>query len=304
MARKDGIDIASMEMLTDSICDIFGLFCFLLILFTILPTMEGGGEPTAVVAPDRRSNEALEEEVARLEDQLAMNSDPVRDEKLAQLQSASETLERAKRRQAEADRRTTAVVEELRVDPDQMEPLKSMIPSLDADVRRLKEEIADAIARSEISMALPRITSTNANSSFIMIITGRKLYVVHGKDFVDESLDLCTRFNSFEPTCVDGSKTTVECGSDKLTQRIVLRLGDGIDLRDAMWSESPRWLELWKWIGIAPVAASMIVDPDSFREFATVRRFLTAQGMKYDVHPEVYGDHYLAVWYSGRPSGQ
>lgn len=304
MARKDGIDIASMEMLTDSICDIFGLFCFLLILFTILPTMESPIEPIVVVESDRRSNEALMDAVAQLEEQLATNSDPVRDEKLAQLKSESEKLARATRRQSEADRSTSTVVEELRVDPAQMEPLKSMIPSLDAEVKRLKEEIADAIARSEISMALPRITATNASSAFIMIITGGQLYVVHGKAFVDPSIEVCQQLRAFDPSCVDSSKSVVDCAGNKWTQRIVLRLGNGIDLRDAMWSESTRWREFWSWIGRAPVAASLIVDPDSFREFATVRRFLSQHGMKYLLRPEVYTDHFLAEWSVGRPSGQ
>ena len=89
MARKDGVDIGSMELFTDPICNIFGLFCFLVMLLSFLSTLQGTGEPTVSSAiPDMRSNTVLVEEVARLEQQLGASVDPDRDRKLAQLETA------------------------------------------------------------------------------------------------------------------------------------------------------------------------------------------------------------------------
>lgn len=305
MARKDGVDIGSMELFTDPICNIFGLFCFLVMLLSFLSTLQGTGEPTVSSAiPDMRSNTVLVEEVARLEQQLGASVDPDRDRKLAQLETAKAMLDRAKRRQDESDRRETGIAEEIRVDPNQMQPLKSMIPSLVVEVARLKAEIADAIARSEIEMALPRIAATDAQSDLIFIITGGRIYIVPGKQFIDIALDLCTRFRAFDERCVDATKCEVECGGANLIQTIVLNLGSGVDLKDPMWSDSPQWKEWWSWVGPAPVVASVIVDPDSFREFATVRRFFSSVGKRYDIDPKMYSGSYKAIWRNGAPSGQ
>ncbi len=305
MARKDGVDIGSMELFTDPICNIFGLFCFLVMLLSFLSTLQGTGDPTvASVIPDTRTNSVLVDEVARLEQQLEASADPERDRKLAQLETAMAMFDRAKRRQDESDRREAVAAEEIRVDPKQMEPLKSMIPSLIVEVARLKAEIADSKARSEIEMALPRISATSAQSDLIFIITGGRIYIVPGKIFIDITQDLCTRFRSFDERCVDAAKCEVECGGSNLIQTIVLNLGSGVDLKDPMWSDSPQWKEWWSWVGPAPVVASLNVDPDSFREFATVRRFMSSAGKRYDIDPKMYSGSYKAIWRSGAPSGQ
>ena len=305
MSRKRESDVGSMELLTDSICDIFGLFCFLVILLALLSTIQGGGEATVIEAtPELRTSDALAQEAVRLEQQLESLSDPGRDQKLAELETQRLVLERSKRRQAEFERRESGVTQELRVDPEQVNPLKSMIPSLDSEVKRLQAELLDAQARSEIAMALPRITESSATSSFIIILTGGRLYVVQGKGLLDSSIDWCKRLASFDEFCVDISKSSVDCGGGTFTQTIVLRLENGIDVSDAMWTESPMWKEWWSWIGPAPVVVSLIVDPDSFREFASVRRFLSQHGKRYYIHPEIYGDHFTAKWSSGRPAGQ
>lgn len=215
-----------------------------------------------------------------------------RDRKLAQLETAKAMFDRAKRRQDESDRREAGAAEEIRVDPKQMEPLKSMIPSLVVEVARLKAEIADSKAKSEIEMALPRIAATSAQSDLIFIITGGRIYIVPGKIFIDITQDLCTRFRSFDDRCVDIAKCEVECGGLNLIQTIVLNLGSGVDLKDPLWSDSPQWKEWWSWVGPAPVVASLIVDPDSFREFATVRRFMSSAGKRYDVDPKMYSGSY------------
>ncbi len=305
MARNEGIDIASLQLMIDPLCNIFGVFCFLVMLLSFLSSIQGAAERVvAVAAPETRTNTVLIEEVGRLEEQLAAGADPERDRKLAQLETANAMLDRAKRRQDESDRRETGIAEEIRVDPNQMQPLKSMIPSLVVEVARLNAEISDAKARSEIEMALPRIASTDAQSDLIFIITGGRIYIVPGKKFIDLTQDLCTRFRSFDDRCVDVAKCEVECGGANLIQTIVLNLGSGVDLKDPMWSDSPQWKEWWSWVGPAPVVASVIVDPDSFREFATVRRFFSSVGKRYDIDPKMYSGSYKAIWRSGAPSGQ
>ena len=274
-------------------------------LLSFLSTLQGTGDPTVASAiPDTRTNSVLVEEVARLEKQLDASADPERDRKLAQLETAKAMFDRAKRRQDESDRREAGAAEEIRVDPKQMEPLKSMIPSLVVEVARLKAEIADSKAKSEIEMALPRIAATSAQSDLIFIITGGRIYIVPGKIFIDITQDLCTRFRSFDDRCVDIVKCEVECGGLNLIQTIVLNLGSGVDLKDPLWSDSPQWKEWWSWVGLAPVVASLIVDPDSFREFATVRRFMSSAGKRYDVDPKMYSGSYKAIWRSGAPTGQ
>ena len=306
----DEEDTNSLELFTDPVCNIFGTFCFLVILLGFMSVVQGDGIPAPVDAtaalptPEQRHQQV----VGALREQLDASMSPEQAQKLRQVEALQQALERRRATQAEANRREDAAVQELSVGKEPQEAMKAMIPVLQSDIARLEQALRDANARNEMRMSLPTPHSVTDADVVPMILDGGRLYLVNRIPDFWKPHDWCRGFETWDPECVNVAASSVECGRREdgmqmAKQRIALKKDGGVAIRDADWQQSPLWLSWMKIMRSSKrVVVYLYVAADSHGDFPVVRRAILAAGMNYDIAP--IEAPFEIGWIVGTPTAQ
>jgi hypothetical protein len=306
----DEEDTNSLELFTDPVCNIFGTFCFLVILLGFMSVVQGDGIPAPVDAtaalptPEQRHQQV----VGALREQLDASMSPQQAQKQREVEALRQAVDRRRATQAEANRREDSAVQELSVGTAPQEAMKAMIPMLQSDIARLEQALRDANARNEMRMSLPSPHSVADADVVPMILDGGRLYLVNRIPDFWQSKDWCRAFETWEPACVDVAASSVECGRREdgmqmAKQRIALKKDGGVAIRDADWQQSPLWLSWMKIMRSSKrVVVYLHVAADSHGDFPVVRRAILAVGMNYDIAP-IEAPFELS-WIVGTPTAQ
>ena len=279
---------AALELFTDPMCNIFGTFCFIVILLGFLSVaqkpVEAPAAPAAA-APDAE-RQAQDAELARLQAEVDAAVSPQRRERLEQVEALKLAVRRRSEVQVEASRREDAAVRELMQTTDAASSLKGMLPQLQRDIERMKQAIADAESRSTVQLSLPNEHVVPGAGSGAMILTGGRAYMVMK---MPEAVDRppCEALGSFDPDGVDVQATTLDCGDGGAEQHVKLKQGGGVDLRSEGWRDSAVWKRWAQGIKEAlrrqRVVMNVDVAADSHAEFGPLRAALLSLGVDYNV---------------------
>lgn len=307
MADESDDVSSALELFTDPACNIFGTFCFIVILLGFMSVIQGEATPAAAPAPAATPT-AESRVVQALEARLAETQSPDRVRKFSELEALRTAAARRKATATEAHAREDLVMEELTRAPDVGAALRAMAPKLGEEIRQLDQAIRDAQARSEVASSLPRDHAVGGTDVGVlaMIISGGRAYMVTK---IPEGFGPLT-FEAFvhlwDDTCVKVDLEHV-AGASKATQRITLRPEGSVDLRAVGWQGTSRWQAWLAQLRLPiqqhrPVVVYLTVDPQSHAEFAAMRAELQGQGIFYNVGPQRPPFH--IDWVVGNPRAQ
>lgn len=272
--RPRTVDLSSLEMLLDTMCNTFGCIIFIAILLAVLVRQVGDAavRATQAAAPSPESSrrqalqveelraalEALEETAASLETlhqidtvRLPDLSEPVR-EAQTRAGHAQAAAEETRRQLGEARARVQALRDEAR--------------RLEAATRQLREQAAQTAPAAVREFRVPQLHPAHPESVCNCVLRGGRFYAVRvpGQGFAEDDVEVSRT--------VDGSYA------------VSLRPGAGQPIGATPEAAAGRLREA---LALDPLGTliEFIVYPDSFGEFIRVKQWFVERGFSYNWRP-------------------
>jgi len=306
MSRRSEEPADSLELLLDTICNMFGTIMFVSLVAALLALASRSRrteESLAVVESDReRQVVELEQRSEELESQLALLPAPKVD---TETQDAENRMARAL---GEIDRRQRLVAQY----GEALAALRASSEDVDSQIEPLREEVArleDAVAFAEKvrnrKMRTPLEREVDLDM-YVIVVWQDRLYPVC--DWSTRATNGCDRLKQWNDRYVHASRCTAtgQCGGRQtnLERVIPLREDRGIPVRDlAQLRVNPDFRALLASLDPTKDLISLDVAGDSFDAVAAAKEAFVAAGFQYrlgiTVAPlPVFRDS----WISGMPS--
>lgn len=295
----------SLELLLDTICNMFGTIMFVALVAALLALVSRDQrveESLAVIDTERdRQIVELEQRADELERQLAMFPAPIVD---AQQEEAESRMARAL---GEIERRQKLIAQY----GEALKALHSSAQNMDAQIQPLREEIGrleDAVAFAEKirhrKMRTPLEREVNL-AQFIIVVWQDRLYPVC--DWSNRAVSGCDRLKQWNDRYVYASRCTTagQCGPNtNFARSIPLREDRGIPVTDvARLRANAEFQSLLASLDPAEDLISFEVAPDSFDAIAVVKEAFVASGFNYRLGIATSTlPNYKDSWISGLPS--
>ena len=306
MSRRSEDPADSLELLLDTICNMFGTIMFVSLVAALLALASRSKrveESLAIVDAEReRQIVELEKRSEELEAQLALLPAPKVD---AEMEGAGERVQRAL---GEIERRQKLVVqygEALAAVRASSENVDAQIEPLREEIKRLEDAVAFAERVRNRKMRTPLEREVDLDM-YVIVVWQDRLYPVC--DWSNRSTSGCDRLKQWNDRYVHAQKcsTTGQCGGRQTNlERIVpLREDGGIPVRDvAQLRANPEFRSLLATLDPTKDLISLDVAGDSFDTVAAAKEAFVAAGFNYrlgiTVAPlPVFRDS----WVSGMPS--
>lgn len=269
MRRRKADNLDSLELLLDTVCNMFGGVIFIAILLALL-----AGKSGAPAGPAEESDlQGLREEVKRVEDSVALllglgSGDPEIDRQitslLAERASADERLKRATEQRAKLAQAGKSVSE-------RKGEVESRQRELEQSLEELESRISAEERRRVLKARLP-VESRTTTHPFHLVIQDGRVYELYRKDGTDgyrePSLDVE----------LDRSGLRGEI------HRFHLKEGGGFPA-GAQLSESERWQSIVARCSRGRHHFSLIVRPSGYAAFRDVRDAALMAGFEYNIFP-------------------
>ncbi|MSR42348.1 MAG: hypothetical protein EXS10_10705 [Phycisphaerales bacterium] len=307
MRRSDDLIGDSLELLLDTICNMFGTIIFVALIASLLAMTS-----TRLVVDS--SLDAVESERRRALSSIRVRADEL-DRELAKLPAGDdaeveeEAIDRTVQAIAEIERRQelidqyTSAIERSRLSLDavaeQAQPLREEIARLDSALESTR-------VAQQRTMRTPLERELGLHT-YIIVLWHDQLYAVC--DWSKRDPDPCERFRQWNASYVVPSKCSTprfECDDELSIHRIVmLREGAGIPIKDALsLRTNPGFIEILRTLDPARDLIGFAVAPDSFDTFAIVKAEILSAGFNYNLDPcsdplPIYRDS----WMRGRARG-
>jgi len=290
----------SLDLLLDTICNMFGLFIFVAMLVALLARLGGprlleeqanAEDPVAdAVTEGRRSIRLLETQIERFDGARAARARSAVEEGRQRVEAAR--LELATR---------NALIRELERELAGAEDLESMldrmVPRLEAEVASLDEELRSAEALNEVRLRTPRLRELAERIPVQMVISAGRVHCVN--DWSDPLAHPCESWTTWNEQAVDPEASEAiihycwRTGGQYIERRIGLREDGGVPVdRLEILESDGRWRRVLSWLDPERHVVSLKVATDSFEAFGPVRASLAARGFFYDVAPVALDPHY------------
>jgi hypothetical protein len=305
MSRKSDEPSDSLELLLDTICNMFGTIMFVALVAALLALVSRSKrveESMSVIDTEReRQIFELEQRADELEKQLAMFPAPAVD---AQQEEAETRMMRAL---GEIERRQKLIAqygEALRALHASAENVDAQINPLRQEIDRLEDAVAFAQKIRNRKMRTPLEREVNL-APFIIIVWQDRLYPVC--DWSNRSVSGCDRLKQWNDRYVYASRctTTGQCGpKTNFARSIPLREDRGIPVRDLPQLRSnPEFQSLLASLDPAEDLISFEVAADSFDAIAVVKEAFVASGFNYRLGVATSRlPMYTDSWIAGIPS--
>lgn len=285
MRRREAAE-SSLDLLLDTICNMFGMIIFIAVLAAVLAGARGARQITA--AETRPRQDAID--IATLEATIAALESEDDESFRGSLDSATALLlsERAYGRRLQT---SIATLQEQLHDTD----ASVSLDQLRADVQTLETELAALHDLRDIKLRTPRRRSLKGRVPVQIVLTRGRFYMVNDwtgwRKTRDPVGQRCTFWSTWNTQAVDISNSTFEdydscgfrTGGLKIDREIHLLAGGGISF-DSPTGESEISAILAHLVRGKHVV-SFRVTPDSFDHFHDARRLVVGQGIEYDVKP-------------------
>jgi hypothetical protein len=286
----EGDEFGSLDLLLDTICNMFGMFIFIGMLVSLMASarstqmIEQGKPVTAATDPlaaDREVVQRLRERVQQAEANAV--PDAVVDQargKLAALQASNQ----------EVERRTKAMERLFKEGDARMEVIASELPRLRSDVQRLQVEVDAQSKVSGTKLRAPRRRAVEGMMPVQVVLWHDRVYWIN--PWIDRLDEPCRAWSEWNGEAVDLTAGPVcdirECfrgGGQWLIRSVPLRADGGL----VVPADSDDWkASLAKLLGRLRADRQVIslkVAPDSHAAFQRVRDVIAESGIAYDVSP-------------------
>ena len=289
--REDEGD--GLDLLLDAICNIFGLFIFVAMLVALLVSVRGTeAKPDeappameALVLSSASEIESLEARIASFD----LASLEAEDEAI---EGGRESLEAAElellRREAslEAIRSRLAELEQRR------EARGEDRPKLEAEIRRLEEEIASVRETRDVTVRTPRRRELSGRVPAQLVLWRGRAYLLN--DWSMPDAHPCDSWTTWNDQAVDAERSEAiihycwRAGGQHIDRAAYLRRDGGVEVPEggaAVLERSREWRRSLAGLDPSRHVVSIKADADSFEAFAAVRAALARRGFLYDVAP-------------------
>lgn len=289
--REDESD--GLDLLLDAICNIFGLFIFVAMLVALLVSVRGTeAKPDeappateALVSSSASEIESLEARIASFD----LASLEAEDEAI---EGGRESLEAAElellRREAslEAIRSRLAELEQRR------EARGEDRPKLEAEIRRLEEEIASVRETRDVTVRTPRRRELSGRVPAQLVLWRGRAYLLN--DWSMPDAHPCDSWTTWNDQAVDAARSEAiihycwRAGGQHIDRAAYLRRDGGVEVPEggaAVLERSREWRRSLAGLDPSRHVVSIKADADSFEAFAAVRAALARRGFLYDVAP-------------------
>lgn len=289
MSRRSaqGDEFGSLELLLDTICNMFGLFIFIGMLVAVLASarttvLEAKGRPPSAdpLAADREAVESLRRRVER--EERSARSDGRVDEVRGQLAALQTT-------NAQLERRTEAMERLTREGADRASAIAAELPRLRAEVEVLRRQVEAQDQVADLQLRAPRRRAVEGRMPVQVVLWKDRAYWIN--PWVDRLEEPCRAWSEWNPDAVDVAAGPVcdirECfrgGGQWLVRSVPLRSDGGLAV-----SEGDAWkrtlLDLLGRLRDDRHVVSLKVAPDSHEAFQRLREVIAGAGLAYDVSP-------------------
>ncbi|NBX25440.1 MAG: hypothetical protein EBQ99_05245 [Planctomycetes bacterium] len=283
-----GDEFGSLELLLDTICNMFGLFIFVGMLVAVLASarsvvLQAQGAPAGAdpLAADRQAVEDLRVRVEQAE--RAARPDARVEQARGQLASLQATNDQLERRAAAMERLT-------REGSERATALAAEMPRLRAEVERLRREVEAQSNVAGLQLRAPRRRTVEGLMPVQVVLWQGRAYWIN--PWIDRLDEPCRAWSEWNPDAVDLAAGPVcdvrECfrgGGQWLIRSVPLRADGGLPVRedDGAWRRS--LLDLLARLQGDRHVVSLKVSPDSHAAFQQLREVIAGAGFAYDVSP-------------------
>lgn len=315
--RSAGDDLDSLNLLLDTVCNMFGIFVFSALVVAIM-SITRTTQVLAESEPRRPGAETLQrlESARATVDALAVERERQRSSR-GQLFSDRAAVAGGRRKEAEAavaDRRRTKAQYDA-----QIKDIDRFLADLPATVASLREEIAsleDAVRRArslkEVEARTPLRRALEGRVPVQVVLDGQRAYILNNWwDHVGPGEHPCDTWCDWNRSAVDADSAecvVVSCvrgGAIEIHRTVRLRSGGGIPADSAEGlARDPGWKRFLVSLDPSRHVVSLRSTKDGFRAFGAVRGSIVSHGIPYNVEPIRLDPFYRDSIIEGTPVGQ
>ena len=274
MRRRNSQLDDPLDLLLDTICNLFGVVIFVAILAALL-----AGRPDLPKSIELVSIPAIEISVLEIESIERITAD----------RGIASGEAEVNRRQDRLDIQRTQL-ERLRLDTAAAASLATL---LQAENEALELELRAETDAKNVQLRTPRQRELAEMLPAQIVISNRRAYVVNDWSRVSRSnviAERCVGWTTWNPDAVDENTSTAiihhcyRAGGQDIERQISLRPDGGIPITNVGdLQKNSQWVREIGWFDKDQFIISLKVAPDSFEEFSLIRGDLAARGFQYDV---------------------
>lgn len=289
---KSGDEFGSLDLLLDTVCNMFGLFIFIGIIVAILAGARSKELITKASPAGATASDPLSQERSALQRLRAMVADaekksPDEGESLI----ASGKLTSLRDANQKTSKKTKELASILKSGGERSEALQVELPSLRAEIERLESDLQIEAASPDKKVRAPRKREVEGMLPVQVILWRDRLYWIN--PWVGSIDEPCTRWSEWNINAVDMSahpeSVVHECfrgGGQWIERRVPLLAAGGLEVGQEgvrEWEQPLR--ELLGRLSTKNHVISLKVTPDSHRAFGPVRSLIAEKGFAYEVSP-------------------
>ena len=274
MRRRDRSAGDPLDLLLDTICNLFGVVIFVAILAALL-----AGRPDLPEPPDMATNTPGEVKILEVESVERVNADRGISTGEAEVTRRRERIENLK---VQLDRLSSETAE-----------AASVASMLQAENEALELELRAETDAKDVRLRTPRQRELAEMLPAQIIISNRRAYVVNDWSRVSRGnriAERCVGWTTWNPDAVQANASTAivhhcfRAGGQDIERTIRLRADGGVPIVSVnALQRNPQWKREIGWFDKDDFIISLKVAPDSFEEFSLIRGALAARGFQYDV---------------------
>ena len=289
--REDEGD--GLDLLLDAICNIFGLFIFVAMLVALIVSVRGTeAKPDEAPPATQALVSSRASEIESLEARIASFD-------LASLEAGDEAVERARTSLEAAELellRREASIEAIRSRLADLERSKAERGEdrqrLEAEIRRLEEEIASVRETRDVTVRTPRRRELSGRVPAQLVLWRGRAYLLN--DWSTPDAHPCDSWTTWNDQAVDAARSEAvihycwRAGGQHIDRAAYLRPDGGVAVPEggaAVLERSREWRRSLAGLDPARHVVSIKADADSFEAFAAVRAAIARRGFLYDVAP-------------------
>jgi hypothetical protein len=304
MRHKRETQNDSLDLLLDTICNLFGLIILITILIAVLAQVSGQEALKELESNIAQKKDTSKELVSLNSEKEFLNNELQITKTSALLKSiaiASEAERKLISAKKELERRRTMLSEENKLISDEtvlIQKLRDQIPLLKEEIEILESELKRAKSMKDIKLRTPKKREVEGLMPVQVILKNNKAYITNNttgwKNYPNPKAERCRIWKEFNPSAVDLIRSTAidlkPCygvGGQDIERTIYLLPSGGIPIPTDTYIDRNRdWVDFLDSLDPQEHVISLKVHPDSFEAFSEIRRSVTKANFNYDVDPK------------------
>lgn len=317
--RAEGDDLDSLNLLLDTVCNMFGIFIFSSLVVALM-AMSRTAQMTTETGQDGARAETeqrilvTQESIRRLADQLESRRGGRRAVIEERARAASDRLTRAESELLARQAALAGYKDQTRDAKEGVKQLKAALPSLREELQALRAQLERERQLKEVDVRTPMRRSLEGRVPVQVVLHEGRVFVINAWASLPPETHPCDAWCTWNPKDVVERAST--CDSDcirggpvNVARRVQLRDGGGIPAESAEeLARNPEWGAFITAMerGRDRFVVSIYSTPTGFRAFGPVRGEIVSRGIPYNTDTTVLepGRFYVDRIQTGTPIGQ